>query len=186
MLFHVINVQYLSDIDYLTVVNQNAHVQTTHDEECVQILAEKEMVKKMGVSGRYTSFSFTNLEFKMWLHLKMLIDVDTLLMDPLCKLGYVNVNGFIIDLSFFPTIYHPCNQDLHTICRLIKRRLTLHSDCVMCLKDDNFCMHNTAHLFYANHLESISSHLLYNQLQHWFEGRHGLFDHWIDYFKFKI
>jgi hypothetical protein len=45
-----------------------------HQEECKYILIELEMMQKMGKPVPYGGFPLTNLKFKTWLHLKMLIN----------------------------------------------------------------------------------------------------------------
>jgi hypothetical protein len=69
--------------------------------ECESILIEMKMMQKMGTSVSYGDFPLTNLKFKMWLHLKMLINMETLLADSNCP-PPVDCNGQEIDMSAFP------------------------------------------------------------------------------------
>ena len=105
---YVINVQLLCDIDYLSVVINQNHTAWAHRcKECVHVIAVQEMIKLMiRANCRQSILSYANPQIKTWLHLKMLIDVETPLIDPLCNLGYVDVNDFVIDFSVIP-IYLP-------------------------------------------------------------------------------
>jgi hypothetical protein len=46
-------------------------------QECNSILIEVEMMEKMETPVPYGGFPLTNLTFETWLHLKMLIDMET-------------------------------------------------------------------------------------------------------------
>jgi hypothetical protein len=90
-------------------------------EECKSILIEMEMMQKMGTPLPYGRFPLMNLKFKMWLHLKMLIDTEMPLTNsspPPC----VGCNGQEIDMSAFP-IQQPPPEDLRLVCRLIEHSL---------------------------------------------------------------
>ncbi len=49
------------------------------------ILIEMEMMAKMGTPVPYGGFPLTNLKYKMWLHLKMLINAETPLTNSICS-----------------------------------------------------------------------------------------------------
>jgi hypothetical protein len=70
-------------------------------EECESILIEMKMMQKMGTPVPYCGFPLTNLKFKTWLHLKMLIDME---MPPTnsSQPPSVDCNGQEINMSAFP------------------------------------------------------------------------------------
>jgi hypothetical protein len=74
---HVINVQRLSDLDHLAVKWNTTDICSIYQGGCKSILIEMEMMQKMGTPVPYGGFPLTNLKFKTWLHLKMLIDMET-------------------------------------------------------------------------------------------------------------
>jgi hypothetical protein len=74
---HVINVQQLHDLDCLAVKWDTTNICSICQEECESILIEMEMMQKMGTPVPYGGFPLRNLKFKMWLHLKNLIDTET-------------------------------------------------------------------------------------------------------------
>ncbi len=63
-----------------------------HQEECESISIEMEMMQKMGTPVSYGGFPMSNLKFKTWLHLKMLINTKTLMTNsnrpPPCRLQW--------------------------------------------------------------------------------------------------
>ena len=79
--FYVINVQQLHDLDDLAVRWDTSNIHSIHQHECEGIIAEIEMLQKMGGCVRWGGIPLNNLEFKTWLHLKMLIDSETLLIN---------------------------------------------------------------------------------------------------------
>jgi hypothetical protein len=74
---HVINVQPLPDLDHLAVRWNTTDVCSICQGECETILFEMEMMAKMGTPVLYGGFLLTNLKFKTWLYLKMLINMET-------------------------------------------------------------------------------------------------------------
>jgi hypothetical protein len=75
---HVINVQQLRNLDRLAVRWNMTDNCSICQEECESILIEMEMMMaKMGTSVPYGGFLLTNLKFKTWLYLKMLIGKET-------------------------------------------------------------------------------------------------------------
>ncbi len=120
-------------------------------------------MQKMGTHVCYGGFPLTNLKFKRWLHLKILINMET----PLTYSIYptpVDCNGPEIDMSAFP-IRQPHPEDLRLVCRLIERSLL---PCINCLIDHHghmFVMHNIAHLLCKGHLDDISALLLFHHLK---------------------
>ncbi len=80
----VINVQRLCDLDHLAVRWNTTDICSICQGECESILIEMEMMAKMGTPVPYGSFLLTNLKFKMWLYLKMLIDMETPLTNSNC------------------------------------------------------------------------------------------------------
>ncbi len=99
----------------------------------------------MGTPVPYGGFPLTNLKFKMWLHLKMLINTETPLTNSSC-LPPVHCNSQEINMSAFP-IQRPHPEDLRLICHLIERSLLPHIDCVIDHHEHMFVMHSIAHLF---------------------------------------
>jgi hypothetical protein len=73
----VINVQQLRDLDRLAVRWNTTDIRSICQGECKSILIEMEMMSKMGTPVPYGGFPLTNLQFKTWLYLKMLIDMET-------------------------------------------------------------------------------------------------------------
>ncbi len=78
---HVINVQQLCDLDGLAVRWDMNDIHSISQEECKGIIAKIKIMQKKRTPVQYSGFSLNNLAFKMWLHLKMLIDVEMLLID---------------------------------------------------------------------------------------------------------
>jgi hypothetical protein len=98
---HVIDVQRLCDIDRLAVRWNTTGICSICQEECTSILIEMEMMQKMGTPVPYGGFPLTNLKFKTWLHLKMLIDIETPLTNSNCP-PPVDCNGQEMDMTAFP------------------------------------------------------------------------------------
>jgi hypothetical protein len=94
-------VQQLHDLDRLAVGWNTTDICLICQEECESILIEMEMMQKMGTPVPYGGFPLTNLKFKMWLHLKMLINKKTPLTNSICP-PPVDCNGQEIDMSAFP------------------------------------------------------------------------------------
>jgi hypothetical protein len=80
----VINVQQLRDLDRLAVRWNTTDICSICQGECKSILIEMEMMQKMGTPVPYGGFLLMNLKFKTWLHLKMLIDMETPLTNSNC------------------------------------------------------------------------------------------------------
>ncbi len=89
---HIINVQQLRDLDRLAVRWDTTDICSICQEECKSILAKIEMVQKVETPIPYGGCPLTNLKFKTWLHLKMLIDAETPLINssrpPPCQLQW--------------------------------------------------------------------------------------------------
>ncbi len=98
---YVINVQQLRDLDHLAVRWNTTDIHSICQGECKSILIEIEMMAKMGTPVPYGSFLLTNLKFKTWLYLKMLINTETPLTNSNCP-PPVDCNGKEIDMSAFP------------------------------------------------------------------------------------
>jgi hypothetical protein len=62
------------------------------------MLIEMEMMQKMGTPVPYSGFPLTNLKFKTWLHLKMLIGTETPLTNSI-RPPPVDCNGQEIDTT---------------------------------------------------------------------------------------
>ncbi len=155
--------QRLRDLDCLAVSWDTTDICSICQEECESILAEIEMMQKMGTPVPYGSFPLANLKFKMWLHLKMLIDMEMPLTNSSC-LPPVNCNGQEIDMSAFP-IQQPHPEDLHLICSLIECSLLPHINCLIDHHEQMFVTHNIANLFCKGHLDDISALLLFHHLK---------------------
>jgi hypothetical protein len=74
---HVINLQQLHDLDCLAVRWNTIDICSFRQGECESILIEMEMMQKMGTPAPYGGFLLTYPKFKTWLHLKMLINMET-------------------------------------------------------------------------------------------------------------
>jgi hypothetical protein len=89
---HIVYVQRLCDLDHLAMRWDTTDLCSIHQEECESILVEMEMMQKMGTPVPYGGFPSTNLKFKTWLHLKMLIDTgdatDQFKSSPPCQLQW--------------------------------------------------------------------------------------------------
>ncbi len=96
----------------------------------------------MGTPDPYGGFPLTNLKFKTWLHLKMLIGVETTLTNSIIP-PPVNCNGQEIDMSAFP-IRRPHPEDLRLVCRLIECSFLPYIDCVIDHHEHMFVTHNIA------------------------------------------
>ncbi len=81
---HIINVQRLCDLDRLAMRWNTTDICSIRQEECKSILIEMVMMQIMGTPVCYGGFPLTNLKFKMWLHLKMLITTETPLTNSIC------------------------------------------------------------------------------------------------------
>ncbi len=117
----------------------------------------------MGTPVPYGAFLLTNLKFKMWLHLKMLLDTET----PLTNSNRpppVDCNAQEIDMSALP-IQQPHPDDLPLVCRLIEHSLLPQIDRVIDHHEHMFVMHNIAHLLCKGHLDDISAHLLFHHIK---------------------
>jgi hypothetical protein len=122
-----------------------------------------EMMQKMGTPSPYGGFPLTNPKFKTWLHLKMLINMETSLTNINCP-PPVNCNGWEIDMSAFP-IRQPHPNDLCLVCRLIEHSLLPHINCVIDHHEHKFVTHNIAHLLCKGHLDDISALLLFHHIK---------------------
>ncbi len=120
-------------------------------------------MQKMGTPVTYGCSPLTNLKFKTWLHLKMLIDLETSLIN-LSHSPPVNCNGQEIDMSAFPIQQlHP--EDLHLVCHLIECSLLPHIDRVIDHHKHMFVAHNIAHLFCKGRLDGLLALLLFHHLK---------------------
>ena len=117
----------------------------------------------MGTPVPYGGFPLTNLKFKTWLHLKMLINMETPLTNS-SRPPSVNCNGQENDMSAFP-IQGPHPEDLQLVCRLIECSLLSHIDPLIDHHKHMFVMHNIAHLFCKGHLDDILALLLFRHLK---------------------
>ncbi len=99
---HIINVQQLQDLDRLARRWNTTDICSIRQGECESILIEMEMMAKMGTPVSYGGFLLTNLKFKTWLYLKMLINTETPLTNLNCP-PPVDCNGQEIHMSAFPT-----------------------------------------------------------------------------------
>ncbi len=93
--------QHLRDLDHLAVTWNTTDICSICQGECEYILIEMEMMSKLETPVLYGGFTLTNLQFKTWLYLKMLIDMETPLTNSNCP-PPVDCNGQEIDMSAFP------------------------------------------------------------------------------------
>ncbi len=160
---HVINLQRLHDLDHLAMRWNTTDICSLHQGEWESILIEMEMMQKMGEPAPYGGFPHTNPKFKTWLHLKMLINMETPLTNINCP-PPVDCNGREIDISAFP-IRWPHPNDLRLICHLIERSLLHHINCVIDHHKHKFVTHNIDHLLCKGHLDDISDLLLFHHIK---------------------
>jgi hypothetical protein len=160
---HVINVQRLRDLDRIAVRWKMTDICSICQGECKSILIEMEMMQKMETPVPYDGFPLTSLKFKTWLHLKMLVDIETPLTNSNCP-SPVNCSGQEINISAFP-IQQPHPEDLHLVCRLIEHSLLPHIDRVIDHHEHMFVTHNISHLLCKGHLDDISALLLFHHLK---------------------
>ncbi len=117
----------------------------------------------MGTPVPYGGFPLTNLKFKMWLYLKMLINTET----PLTNLNPpppVDCNSQEIDMSAFQ-IRQPHPDDLQLVCRLIKHSLLPHINRKIDHHKHMFVTHNITHRLCKVHLDDISALLLFHHIK---------------------
>ena len=137
----VINVQRLRDFDGLAVRSDSSGIRAVRSAECEAIIVEHKLVRKMGLPAFEGGFPIGSPVFKTWLHLKMLIDVDTPLVD--------------LDR---PT--HP--SDLRVVCRSVERILYPRIDRLIDTHDVNkYASHNEARKLTQNHVDGLVSYLLF-------------------------
>jgi hypothetical protein len=160
---HLVNVQQLRDLDYLAVRWGTTDICSICKEEYESILIKMEMMQKMRTPVPHGGFPLTNLKFKTWLHLKMLIKMETPLTNSSCP-PPVDCNGQEIDMSAF-SIRQAHSDDLRIVCPLFERSLLPHIDCVIDHHEHMFMMHNIAHLFCKGHLDDILALLLFHHLK---------------------
>jgi hypothetical protein len=90
---HVINLQQLHNLDRLAVRWNITDICSLCQGECESILIEMEMMQKMGTPETYGGFPLTNPKIKTWLHLKMLINMESPLTNincpPPCRLQWL-------------------------------------------------------------------------------------------------
>jgi hypothetical protein len=160
---HVINLQRLHDLDGLAVRWNTTDICSLCQGDCESILIEMEMMQKMGTPAPYGGFPLTNLKFKTWLHLEILINTEAPLTNINCP-PPVSCNGWKIDMSAFP-IRQPHPNYLRLVCFLIERSLLPHIGCVIDHHEHKFVTHNIAHLLCKGHLDDISALLLFHHIK---------------------
>jgi hypothetical protein len=160
---HVINVQQLHDLDHLAMRWDTTDICFFRQGKCKSILIEMEMMAKMGTPTPYGGFPLTNLKFKTWMYLKMLINMGTPLTNSNCP-PPVNCNFQEIDMSAFP-IQQPHPDDLCLVCHLIERSLLPHIDRLIDHHKHMFVTDNIAHLLCKGHLDDISALLLFHHIK---------------------
>ena len=82
--FHMINVQWLHDLDDLAVRWDTSKIHSICQHECEGIVAEIRMMHKMGGCVFWGGIPLNKPEFKTWLHLNMLINSETPLINSSC------------------------------------------------------------------------------------------------------
>ncbi len=117
--------------------------------ECMASLTEAKFLCYLGrppnVPGNEKSggIPLDNPHFTMWLHLSMLVDFETPLINPACKPRGA-IYGEIIDINSLP-ICHPPECDLRTVCATLESSATL------------FTMHNSALKLIGNHIALLNA-----------------------------
>jgi hypothetical protein len=148
------------DLDRLAVRWNTTDICSICQEECKSILIEMEMMAKIGTPVPYGGFPLTNLKFKTWLYLMMLIDRET----PLTNSNQPPLSTAMVrKLTCLLFQYNNLIQMICALfCRLIERSLLPHIDRVIDYHKHKFVMHNIAHLFCKGHLDDISALLLFH------------------------
>jgi hypothetical protein len=121
-----------------------------------------EMMFNIRTPVPHGDFPLTNLKFKTWLYLKMLINTET----PLTNSNHpppVDCNGQEIDMSAFP-IRQPHPDDLRLVCNLIECSLLPYIDRVIDHHKHMFVTHNIAHLLCKGLLDDISALLFFHHI----------------------
>ncbi len=139
--------QRIRDLDHLAMRWDTTDICYICQEECKSILIEMEMMQKIKTPVPYGGFQLTNLTFKRWLHLKMLINTETPLTNS-SRCPPVDCNGQEINMSAF-SLQQPHPEDLRLVCRLIECFLLPHINRVIDHHKHVFVIvkHNIAHLF---------------------------------------
>ena len=159
----VINVQRLRDFDGLVIRWDSSGIRAVRSAECDTIVVEHELMRKMGLPAFEGGFDIDSPMFKTWLHLKILIDIDTPLIDPDRPGPPVDNYGDAIDILKLP-IRRPHPLDLRVVCRSVERVLIPCIDRVIDKHADNkYAFHNEARKLTQDHVDGLVSYLL---LQH--------------------
>jgi hypothetical protein len=123
----VINEGQLRSFDKAAVRVDAAGIHSHHTAECMASLTEAKFICYLGrppsVPGNKKSGGTTldNPHFTTWLHLSMLIDFETLLINQACKPRGA-IYGEIIDINSLP-ICRPLECDLRAGCATLERKL---------------------------------------------------------------
>jgi hypothetical protein len=123
----VINEGQLHSFDKASVRVDAAGVHSHHMAECMASLTEAKFLHYLGcppnVPGNEKSggIPLDNPHFTMWLHLSMLIDFETPLINPARK-PCGAIYGEIIDINSLP-ICHSLECDLRAVCAALERKL---------------------------------------------------------------
>ncbi len=146
---HKINVQQLHDLDHLAVMWDTTDICSICQEKCNVVISEMEMIQKMGTPVQYGCFPLTNLEFKTWLHLKMLINAET----PLINLSRLPpLTAMVRKSTCLCFQYNTLIQNVCAVCHLIEHCLLPHIDPVINDHEYMLVMLNIAHQLCKGHL----------------------------------
>ena len=157
----VINVQRLRDFDGLAVRSDSSGIRAVRSAECEAIIVEHKLVRKMGLPAFEGGFPVSSPIFKTWLHLKMLIDVDTPLVDLDRPTPPIDNWGGAIEIDKLP-IRCPHPSDLRVVCRSLERILYPRIDRLIDTHDVNkYASHNEARKLTQNHVDGLVSYLLF-------------------------
>ena len=152
----VINVQRLRDFDGLAIRWDSSGIRAVRIAECKAIVVEHELMRKMGLPNFEGGFEIDSPMFKTWLHLKMLIDVDTPLIDPDRPGPPVDNYGDAIDILKLP-IRRPHPLDLRVVCRSVERVLIPGIDHVIDMHDvEKYASHNKARNLTNHHVGCLT------------------------------
>ena len=118
---HVLNVARLGELEILALRKHTTENRGIRQAECEAIVAEQQVIDKMGKPACDGGIPLDKREFQTWLHLKTLIDAETPLIDR-SRLPPIDINFRPIDVKVFP-IQRPHPQDLRWVQRRIERSL---------------------------------------------------------------
>ena len=142
--------------------------------EVDSMIIEHELVQAMGLPAHEGGFPVESPAFHTWLHLKMLIDFDTPLID-VNRSSAVDTHGRVINIGVFP-IHRPHPSNLRIVCRSLERILLPCIEQRIERHHDQFLTHNGALDLAECHLDGLAKYILFQhtKLASWREDSNDL------------